>query len=121
MKDAIVFWGTAATILAVSALTAAYPAGCTPQQRAELAVDLSKTGACVLTAIAEGGIEDPSLLLTRCEGSTLAIIGAVVKEWLNASAVQPDAAHLVAASPVHVRFELVAQRTQTALADGGAK
>ena len=92
---------------------------CTPAQRAELAADLSKVGACVLTSIAEGGIEDPTIILQRCEGSTLSIIGAVIKEWLGASAQAPDAGNLLAASPMHVRFELVAQRVSARLADGG--
>jgi hypothetical protein len=93
--------------------------GCTPQQTRAVFADLSKVGACVLTSVAEGAIEDPALILTRCEGSTFDIIKQVVSEWLGASVALPDAGNLQAASPLHVRFQLVLQRTQAALADGG--
>jgi hypothetical protein len=94
---------------------------CTPQQRAEIASDGLDVGICIAQAVAEGGIDDPSVILQRCGGSTLKIIEKVAEEWL-ARATPDGGVAMATPTPIHVKFETVRQRAQTMQQDaGGAK
>lgn len=86
---------------------------CTPAARQQIAAeglsDLAKSGLCVLSAIAEGGLDDPKVILTKCGGSTLQQIEELTGEWLAQTTVT-DAAPAAQVSPLHARFALVHQR-----------
>lgn len=96
---------------------------CTPQQRAQMAAeglkDVSKDAMCVLTAVADGGIDDPMLIAQRCAGATLSQIAQLAGEWLS-SVTDTDAGSVHAApTPMRVRFAAVRDRANALLADGG--
>lgn len=107
----VAFWAAA---VALTSVVGTSGCGALP---APVAGVLGKAEVCVLSQIAERGVDDPLALLGACAGSTLASIAEVTGAWL-ASVTGANAAPK--ASEIQARMARAHDRAVSALGDGGS-